>query len=215
MDNQTSTITLPETKTGAIWSATKVYTLGFICLLLGIAVGALARGAAPKHVDPAAPTAAASAQMPGMPGGAMQAPPADDPVFEQVKADPKNFDLLSQAGIAAMKARNPKLAIDYYQRALAVKDDPLVHTNLGNAYFRNGESDQALKEFASVLKSNPKDPNALYNSGVVTLMGKNDPKGAIQYWEEFLKDNPNHPQKGQVEDMLRRVKESMNKGKAS
>ena len=105
-----------------------------------------------------------------------------------------------------MKARNSKVAIDYYQRALNVKDDPLLRTELGNAYFRAGDPDKALTEFAAVLKKNPKDPNALYNTGMVKMMGKSDPKGAIASWETFLKYNPNHPHKAQVEEMLKRVK---------
>jgi tetratricopeptide (TPR) repeat protein len=141
-------------------------------------------------------------------GGAPASAPLTDPVFEKVKSDPKNFDLLTQAGVAAMKAGNPKVAIDYYQRALNVKDDPLIRIGLGNACFRTGDPDRALAQFATVLKKNPKDPNALYNTGVVKLMGKNDPKGAIASWEAFLKYNPDHPHKAQVEEMLKRVRSS-------
>jgi tetratricopeptide (TPR) repeat protein len=143
---------------------------------------------------------------PQMGGAPAPSAPLTDPAFENVKSDPNNFDLLGQAARAAMKARNSKVAIDYYQRALNVKDDPLLRTELGNAYFRAGDPDKALTEFAAVLKKNPKDPNALYNTGMVKMMGKSDPKGAIASWETFLKYNPNHPHKAQVEEMLKRVK---------
>jgi uncharacterized glyoxalase superfamily protein PhnB len=33
-----------------------------------------------------------------------------------------------------MKTGNPKVAIDYYQRALNVKDDVLIRTSLGNVF---------------------------------------------------------------------------------
>lgn len=195
------------------WSSTKVYALGAICLVLGMVVGALFRGPA-QPAAVVAPGAVAEQQVPSNPGqmpphgmgGAPVSAPLTDPVFEKVKSDPKNFDLLSQAGIAAMKAGNPKVAIDYYQRALNVKDDTMVRTDLGNACFRAGDPDRAISEFAAVLKVNPKDPNALYNTGVVKLMGKNDPKGAIASWEAFLKYNPDHPKKAQVEEMVKRVK---------
>lgn len=194
----------------AEWSSTKVYVLGGICLLLGIAVGALFHGPAKPSVAPVpGQTMNSAPAMPaqGMPGMGMD-PSAvlNDPIFEKVKSDPNNFELLAQAGIVAMKGGNPKVAIDYYQRALKVKEDPEVRTNLGNAYFRSGEADEALAQFATVLKSNPKDPNALYNSGVVRLMGKNDPKGAAAAWEMFLKYNPDHPRRAKVEEMLQRVK---------
>jgi tetratricopeptide (TPR) repeat protein len=131
---------------------------------------------------------------------------APDPVFEKVKSDPNNFDLLLQAGAAAMKAGTPKLAVDYYERALKVKDNPDVRIDMGNACFRAGDADKALNEFATVLKADPKNDKALYNTGVVRLMAKNDPKGAIASWETLLKLYPDHPHKAQVLEMIKRVK---------
>lgn len=209
MDTQSSS-SAPTPKASE-WSSIKVYALGAICLGLGIAVGALFHGptqsAAPATVSAAGQQIPSDRpQMPPQMGGAPASAPLTDPVFEKVKSDPNNFDLLSEAGVAAMKAGNPKVAEDYYERALKVKEDPLIRTNLGNAYFRAGDADRALSEFGTVLKANPKDPNALYNTGVVKLMGKNDPKGAIASWEAFLKYNPDNPHKPQVEEMLTRVK---------
>lgn len=204
MENQTST------PTAAIeWTSTKVYTLGAISLVLGIVLGALFHGPTqPAEVaaTSVASTAGSTAQMP--PAGMGQAPAsAPDPVFEKVKSDPNNFDLLSEAGNAAMKADNPKMAEDYYQRALKVKDDLDVRTNLANAYFRAGDPDQSLAELAIVLKADPKNDKALYNVGAVKLMGKRDTKGAIASWEMFLKYHPDHPHKAQVQEMIKRAKQ--------
>jgi len=138
----------------------------------------------------------------------MMPPVASDPVFEKVKSDPNNFDLLSQAGNAAMKAGNAKLATEYYLRALKVKEDLEVRTNLGNAYFRSGDADKSLAEFATVLKADPKNGKALYNTGVVRLMGKRDAKGAIASWETFLKYHPDDPHKAQVQEMIKKVKQA-------
>jgi tetratricopeptide (TPR) repeat protein len=130
---------------------------------------------------------------------------AKDPVFEKLKSDPNNFDLLVQAGNAEMKAVDPKSAEDYYVRALNVKDSLEIRTNLANAYFRAGDPDQSLAELAKVLKVDPKNDKALYNIGVVRLMGKSDPKGAVAAWKTLLKYYPNHPRKIQVEEMIKRV----------
>jgi tetratricopeptide (TPR) repeat protein len=197
-------------KNNPYWSSTQVYLLSLICLLVGIAVGYLFRGGAQPKADTVVSQPMA---MPGaagqMPGGMPPAEAAPDPVFDAVKKDPNNFDLLAQAGVASMKAGVPQQAVEYYERALKIKSDPLIRTNLGNAYFRAGKPDESLQCYALVLNSNPKDPNALYNTGLVKLMGKNDPKGAIETWKLFLKYNPDHPQRARVEEMLHKVETSM------
>ena len=196
MENEITTAT-----PAAEWSSKKVYILGAICLALGILIGALYHG-------PAKPTALATtsaASDPRTPTVAI------DPVYEKVKGDPDNFDLLSEAGNAAMKGGNPKAAVEYYGRALNVKDNLDIRTNLSNAYFRAGDADRSLAELAKVLQSDPKNDKALYNTGVVRLMGKNDTKGAIASWEMFLKYHPDHPHKAQVQEMIKRVKNSASK----
>ncbi len=208
MENQTPT-------TSVEWTSTKVYTLGVICLALGVALGALFHGPAQPSPAPAA-IAASDQQM--APGAGQMPPPsatgnphamppdaAKGQVLEKLKSDPNNFDLLSQAGNAEMRANDPKAAESYYIHALNVKADLDVRTNLANAYFRAGDADQSLAELAKVLKVDPKNDKALYNTGVVRLMGKNDPKGAIAVWQTFLKYHPDHPHKDQVQEMIKRV----------
>jgi tetratricopeptide (TPR) repeat protein len=199
------------------WTSTKVYMLAAICLVLGIALGALFHG--PTQPSGAAIASTAIAQ--NVPANTGQMPPAltgsaaaSDPVFDQVNHDPNNFELLSRAGVMAMKAGNPKLAIDYYRRALQVKEDLEVRTNLGNAYFRAGDPDQSLAEFATVLKADPKNDKALYNTGVVRLMAKGDTKGAIASWETFLKYHPDHPNKAQVLELIERTKKAAAQSKS-
>jgi cytochrome c-type biogenesis protein CcmH/NrfG len=193
------------------WNSTKVYFLGGICMLLGLVLGALFHGPVNSAIN--SPATATSAQ----PRAMGQAPPQGNPhsmvanavpagVLERLKSDPTNFDLLAQAGNAEMKASDPKSAVIYYDRALKVKDDPEIRTNLANAFFRSGDADQSLAELAKVLKADPKNDKALYNTGVVKLMGKNDPKGAIASWETLLRYYPNHPHKAQVQEMIKKVK---------
>lgn len=105
-----------------------------------------------------------------------------------------------------MKGGDAQMAVEYYGRALKVKDDLNVRTNLANAYFRVGDIDQSLSELAKVLVADPKNDKALYNTGVVRLMGKRDAKGAIESWEAFLKYHPDHPHKVQVQEMIKRAK---------
>lgn len=203
MENQT-----PAANIG--WTSTKVYILGTIWLVLGIALGALFHG--PTRPSAAStPSAASAQQMPPTPTGNPHAglpKVADDPVFEKLKSDPNNFDLLVQAGNLDMKGGDAKSAVVYYGRALKDKEDLDVRTSLANAYFRAGDADQSLAELAKVLKADPKNDKALFNTGMVRLMAKNDPKGAITCWETLLKYYPNHPHKDQVLEMIKRVKDA-------
>jgi len=223
MENQsvpTPTPTPTTAQPSTEWTATKVYSLGAICLVLGIVLGALFHG--PAQPVPVATAGIASGQQ--MPGGSAQMPPASagvaphgmmptgsNPVFEQLKSDPNNFGLLAQAGVASMQAGDSKSAIDYYGRALQVKEDIGVRTNLGNAYFRAGNIDLSLQQFATVLKADPKNENALYNTGMVRMLGKHDPRGAIASWETFLKFYPDHPRKALVLEQINQAKSQLPK----
>jgi tetratricopeptide (TPR) repeat protein len=206
------------------WSSTKAYTLAVICLVVGVVVGALFHGPAQPNALPAAATvgAPAGSQLPADPSkmspqelaaihqGAMQKGPAD-PIFEKLKADPNNLDLLAKAASVSMRAGEVKPAIEFYGRSLKLKENSEVRVNLGNAYAYAGEPDMALQEFEAVLKVDPKNDKALFNSGVVRLRSKNDPKGAIRAWETLLKYYPNHPHRAQVQEMISQAKKPVHK----
>jgi tetratricopeptide (TPR) repeat protein len=215
----------PNPATTSEWSSTKAYTLAVICLVVGVAVGALFHGPAQPNALPVAatPGAAVASQLPADPskmspqelaaihqGAAAQKGPAD-PVFEKLKAEPNNLDLLAKAATASMKAGEVKPAIEYYGRSLKLKENPEVRLNLGNAYAYAGEADMALQEFEAVLKVEPKNDKALFNSGVVRLQGKNDPKGAIRAWETLLKYYPNHPHRAEVQEMINQARKPVHK----
>jgi cytochrome c-type biogenesis protein CcmH/NrfG len=203
MEDQTPT-------TRAEWDSIKVSILGAICLVLGIAAGALFHGPARPSIPlgivaqqvPAMPPQGA----PNMPGAVPPAAAVADPVFEKVQSDPNNFDLLAAAGNAEMRKGEAKRALDYYGRALKVKDDLDVRISLANADFRAGSPDQSLVELAKVLHADPKNDKALYNVGVVRLAAKGDAKGAIASWETLLKYHPDHPHKAEVLEMIKQAR---------
>ncbi|HJT16515.1 MAG TPA: tetratricopeptide repeat protein [Thermoanaerobaculia bacterium] len=56
-----------------------------------------------------------------------------------LERDPKNFDALTQLGGMYMMAAKFPQAIDYFERALAVRDDAEVRSDLATCYY-----DQAL-----------------------------------------------------------------------
>jgi tetratricopeptide (TPR) repeat protein len=207
----------PIPATNSEWSSTKVLALAVICLVVGVVVGALFRGPAQSAAAPVA-----AVQAPANPSQMSPQALADihkraaaeaaaDPVFDQLKRDPNNLELLAKAATISMKSGQAPAAIEYYDRSLKLKEDPEVRINLGNAYAYSGEPDMALREFATVLKSNPKNDKALFNTGMIRFRSKNDPKGAIQAWETLLKYYPDHPHRAEVQKMIETAKKPVHK----
>jgi len=197
-----------------------------LCLLVGCAVGYLLRGSVGGSSTPAAATATVG-QPQGMPpagmggGGGQQAPSPEQlkamadkqaaPLLEQLKSKPNDPALLSQIANFYYDAQAFPVAIDYYQKSLAI--DPKnssVRTDLATALFYNNNLDQSISEFDRVLKDDPKNGNALFNRGVVKWQGKMDVNGALADWELLLKQNPNYEQADKVRMFIAQAKKHSN-----
>lgn len=198
------------------WTSTQAYAIACICLLMGIAVGYLVRGA-----GQVAPTAQAQTQAAPPADTAMEQQPTPEqmkqmaeakaaPLLSQLKSDPNNPELLAQLGNVYYDTQNFSDAIGYYAKALTLKEDPGVRTDMGTAYFYSGDADRALAEFSRVLKSNPGFDNALFNTGMVKFQAKMDVNGAIAAWEEMLKVNPNHPRRAEIEQLIANARQHAN-----
>ena len=126
----------------------------------------------------------------------MPAPPGPSPLEvaskietlkEIVKKDPKNLPAWVELGNLYFDSDQPKEAIEAYGKYLAAKpENPDVRTDMGIMYRRLGEFDRALEEFRKAAQSDPKHVNSRYNIGIVLLHDKQDIKGAIKAWEEYL-----------------------------
>lgn len=208
MNSMPSNHTNPPT-----WTSAQAYTIACICLLMGIAIGYLVRGAGQGSVPVQAQTA--------VPADAAQQQPTPDqmkqmadakaaPLLSQLTTDPNNPALLAEIGNVYYDTQNYPEAIQYYSKSLAAKEDPNVRTDMGTAYFYSGDSDTALAEFSKVSKANPKFENALFNTGMVKFQGKMDVDGAIAAWEQILKDNPNHPKRADIERLIANARQHAN-----
>lgn len=167
--------------------------------------------ATPLAVDPNVPTelsgsnrASSSAEPP--------APPVDmarvQELTSKIKQNPKDFDSIVELGNLNFDQKNYDDAIKLYKKALEIRPEALnVRTDMGTAMFYQNRYDDAIAEFQQTLKANPKDAQALFNLGVVMLHGKNDPKGALEYWEKLVETNPDHPQAAFVKEQIQKLKE--------
>jgi cytochrome c-type biogenesis protein CcmH/NrfG len=110
---------------------------------------------------------------------------------EIAKKDPQNLSAWAELGNLYFDSDQPREAIDAYSQYLALKpDNPDVRTDMGIMYRKLGDFDRALEEFRKAAQSDPNHINSRYNIGLVLLHDKQDMKGAIKAWEEYLKVDP-------------------------
>lgn len=204
------------------WTSTQAYVLSVICLLLGVAVGYLARSSAPGQ--PLAtnnqPQTGGSMQPAAMAANNAQPTPeqlrhmADvqaEPLLAQLKTDPANSQLLYQVGNLYYDAQQYPEAATYYENSLKI--DPKatdVRTDLATAYHLMGQPDRAIQEYDQVLKIDGKHANALFNEGMVKWQDKMDVSGAVAAWKRLLTSHPDFPQREHVQQLIAQAEQHLN-----
>jgi cytochrome c-type biogenesis protein CcmH/NrfG len=128
-----------------------------------------------------------------------------------VQKDPKNLAAWAELGNLYFDSQKPKEAIQAYSQYLAAKPDNAdVRTDMGIMFRSLGDFDRAIEEFKKAAQSDPKHVNSRYNIGLVLLHDKQDIKGAVKAWEEFLKVDPKSERaqriSAQIEKMKKMVK---------
>ncbi len=197
----------------ADWTNRQVFATAAICLALGVTLGFLLHGPrAQNQVRAGTLSSQGGRTWPTLPPSANPQPtPAErttvssqaaGPILESLKSNPRDFKLLVMAGEIYYRHGAYAEAASYYKRALAVKDSSMLRNQYANALFKNGEVDTALQQYAQVLKADPTNDVALFNSGVIKLQSKNDSKGAVRMWKKLLDVYPNHPHRDEVQDMI-------------
>jgi tetratricopeptide (TPR) repeat protein len=112
-----------------------------------------------------------------------------------VAANPKHYMAWASLGNLYKTAKKdiPK-AVSAYERAVeGIKKDKVVWTNLGMAYFRNNQTDQALKALITASTLDPNDPEVRFNLGTVRRQ-KHDYAGAVTDLEVAVRLKPDDPQ---------------------
>jgi cytochrome c-type biogenesis protein CcmH/NrfG len=126
---------------------------------------------------------------------------------EIVKKDPKNLPAWVELGNLYFDSDQPKEALQAYSQYLAVKpDNPDVRTDMGIMYRKLGQFDRAIEEFRRAAQSDPKHINSRYNIGLVLLHDKQDIKGAIKAWEDYLKVDPNSERAQRIRTQIEKMK---------
>jgi cytochrome c-type biogenesis protein CcmH/NrfG len=205
--------TISPRATETPWTAKQAYGLAVFCLLLGVTLGYLFRGSASPAND-----VVASAPATGNVGRNSAKPTAEQQktivdraaasLLEAVTKNPNDTESLANLGNVYYDGELYPEAIKYYQRALEINPNNAdVRTDLGTAYWYLGDADRALTEFNKSLKVRPNHPGTMFNMGIVEWQGKGNPAAAITTWQQLLKENPNYPQRQQVEDLIAKARQ--------
>jgi tetratricopeptide (TPR) repeat protein len=77
---------------------------------------------------------------------------------------------------------------------------------MGIMYRKLGQFDKAIEEFRKAAQSDPKHVNSRYNIGLVLLHDKQDIKGAVKAWEDYLKVDPNSERAQRLRAQIEKMK---------
>jgi Flp pilus assembly protein TadD len=192
-----------------------VYT---VCgLLLGLIIGSFLIGPKLARSKLAGPDQiqSSSAVAPAAPETAATAPPAGSPMEQvrqrldtlkkQVEQNPNDFDSLVQLGNMYMDVSKFPQAIDYFNRALAVREEPSVRTDLGICYKQSGQNEQARDAFRKVATEQPDEWQAIYNLAIVDGEMKDYADARVQL-TKLKQLRPGDPQVTKLEQALAAVK---------
>ena len=144
--------------------------------LLGLVIGGMVIG--PRLASKSAPAAVAAPAAEAAPVAAQTASAAGGnpmgAVFQQInnlkqeiERDPNNGTALVQLGTMYMDAGKFPQAIEYFERALKIRDDAQVRTDLGICYRNNNEAEKSLAQFRQVVQSHPEQWQALFNEVII------------------------------------------------
>jgi len=192
-----------------------IYTIcGF---LLGLVIGSFLLGpklarsklAGPNAITEQSTSAAPapeSAATPPADGGPMNAVRQQlELLKKQIEQNPNDFDALVQLGNMYMDVSKFPQAIDYFTRALAVREEPSVRTDLGICYKQSGQSAKAREELTRVVAEQPDQWQAIYNLAIVDGEMR-DYAGARAQLAKLKQLRPNDPEVIKLEQALSAVR---------
>jgi len=73
-------------------------------------------------------------------------------------------------------------------------------------YRKLGDFDRAIEEFKKAAQSDPKHVNSRYNLGIVLLHDKQDIKGAVKAWEDYLQVDQKSERAARVSAQLEKIR---------
>lgn len=124
---------------------------------------------------------------------------------EALRREPKFAPALYRLGVVYTTLNQPDEAKSCYERFIQAdpQEPEFGHNNLGVMLWYQGDKEEAVKEFAKALDSNPDFSPALFNFGVSQLSGEEKNPAAVRALKRYLKLRPRAPERPRLERLLR------------
>ena len=110
---------------------------------------------------------------------------------EVIKSYPKQYDCLVLMGIILSENNQNILALDFLNRAIAVKKDATAYNNRGNVYQGLKQFELALDDYEKAIKLDKKFVEAYYNTGN-TYKEMYQYETAIEWYKKAVMVNPRY-----------------------
>lgn len=112
-------------------------------------------------------------------------------ISRRVAQNPGDAHLWSELGDLYFDTNQPSLAVNAYEKSLAIEPaNADVLTDLGIMYREMENFTKAIECFRMAAKINPKHQNSLYNEGIVLSTDMHNNPQAIEAWTRLLEINP-------------------------
>ena len=140
---------------------------------LGLIIGSLLIG---PHLRSTAPAPAPAVEAPAGSAGPAAGPGANPmgavraqlaTLQKRIEQDPRDAEALGQLGEMYMEAAKFSQAIGYLERALAIREDANVRSDLGFCYRQSKEPAKALAAFQQASRDAPDQWQPLFNEAYV------------------------------------------------
>ncbi|MCU1244210.1 MAG: Tetratricopeptide 2 repeat protein, partial [Acidobacteria bacterium] len=122
-----------------------------------------------------------------------------------VEKNPNDFDSLVQLANMYMDAAKFPQSIEYYDRALEIREEPTVRTDLGICYKQAGQVDKALETFRQVQREDPTQWQALYNETILLAENRRFDEAQVAL-AKLKKLQPDQPEVQKLEQALAKMR---------
>ena len=103
---------------------------------------------------------------------------------------PDDYNVLNLIGLLYISKKMPNSAISFLSKALILKKNSYICSNLAKAYFFNNEVEKSIELYKQALSYGETDD--IYYSMAISYKKLNDMEKVVQYYEKTLELNPNN-----------------------
>ncbi|WP_338825296.1 hypothetical protein MHOCP_08320 [Moorella humiferrea] len=113
---------------------------------------------------------------------------------------------LFTGGDPAKAGESFKAAVSNYQQVVKLNpQEKGIYLRLAGAALYAGDDKLAEENFQAAVKADPTDNNARLSYGMYLASIKGDFQGAVNQWQEILKNNPDKELADQVQEMIKQA----------